>query len=248
MDVAGLITNWSGAALSPLPGLEQAWTFRDGGSRRAIAVSGNAEFAFQASARQEMPDGFFVSVLGFARWHSARLLAAVPLARVDGFAYPDLTFDSLIALLPSVAAVNAVSFPELSARTYAVFPGWECEVSGVESEADASLRFRRIVKTQDLTRAPSPSLRLAYAKADGSGTVNGRRYVMDPAFLGRLLPSFEGLTEGFVEFENYRSEARRIEWGPAGPAYVSGSVRVPADPDLLVEQAFAFLNGKEERP
>jgi hypothetical protein len=222
---------------SPLAGLPDAWHWSLArGLDFAATLSQDGTHVFQCFALHGCYDERLVTdVLAFARAHE---MLASPLVVVEGFTSPDRAFDTVVAFGPTVHRHHEDN-PELRQAIRAVQPAYRCEFAGDESEDDTRYRFGRAagVPTTRLNREPRPYLKMRH-KTD-------TRVIPERFFVGvgTLVVELRRLADrvgGFVEFENYRHEVRRVEWA-AGRWHITDEA--PMELDALLEFTKATLYG-----
>jgi hypothetical protein len=211
MDIVAEVAQFRGVA--PLLGLDNAWTWTIPGGevRLALALSEEGGHAFQLNCRNGYSTDLAAALLRFARANDRRLASASPMATAEGFSAPGTRFDCVISILPSVVKLHKT---DLGAVTYAVFPGWRCEVSGDESEDEAFTRYKKFIRPWDYKRSPQPFIRMRYQIAE-QRPVEGRaggRALVDLDRLYRELASITELGDGWIECENFLGEVVLIEW------------------------------------
>lgn len=204
------------AEVTPLAGIEDAWTWSVGNGwfHYALTLSTDGSQAFQLNCNKGWTTDRAVAVLDFVRRNEQRSLAAAPFAVLPGFALPGKNFDCVAVVLPTVAQMYLSKDPLLAKSVYAVFPAWRCEFSGDEDEAEASRRYKRVLETADWDRGPEPFLRWRYVKASGQqvSLPGDRRGLAGRSELATLLKIQRGAARGFVELENFRGQVHRIDW------------------------------------
>jgi hypothetical protein len=200
--------------IRPLDGLDHAYVWSMGPFHFAAALATDGRHLLQTSQREVLDEELVRHALRFARAHEKEVLAAAPFAVIEGFSAPGWQFDVLVAGMPAVHRMHEVKDPELHALTYAVYPVYRCEFSGLETEDEAAYRIQRGVPAGDYRReGPSPYVRMRWENArtrSGSGDTAGLTdldYLLD-----RLRNLVDAGPGSFVEFENYRGEKRRVEW------------------------------------
>ncbi|MEV0649379.1 hypothetical protein AB0I28_29395 [Phytomonospora sp. NPDC050363] len=209
VDIAGEIARIEDVA--PFPDLDDVWYWAIGGGwfTHTIALSSDRKSAFQVTCRDVYLAAVVRDVISFARHHEAALLAAAPMTHVEGFDAAGHGFDSVGAVIPAVADVND-EMPELNAVTYALFPAWRSEFSGLETEAEAYSRLD-MMDIADPRREPVPFLKMRFNNG-ASHTVGDERLLTKPDFFRKEIAGLEGKPKSWIEAQNFRDQVRRVTW------------------------------------
>jgi hypothetical protein len=240
VDIAAVVKEFPGAA--PVAGLDGCWIWPAGRFHFALALTADGGHALQVNCRDALDLELVVAVLSFARAHTETVLAAAPLAVLEGFTSPSATpFDSVAAVIPAVHRYHDLDEPELNDVTYAVFPAYRCEFSGLETQEEAAYRFDRMLDPADLRRSPSPWVRMRFENPKtGAGSVGPELGIASAELLMGELENLENADEAFVEFENFQGERRLATW--------SGGLRLaredgvsPMEMTDLLEWAHRFI-------
>ncbi|OLB75052.1 MAG: hypothetical protein AUI14_22175 [Actinobacteria bacterium 13_2_20CM_2_71_6] len=200
--------------VEPFPGLGGAWKWSP--SPRftfALAKDVNGERAFQVNCIDSFDEGLVRSVLEFSRTHKVADAATGPLALVPGFRYEPYRFHAVASASPTVHGYHAGRKDGFNDIVIAVFPAYECEVSGTETVEEARHRFKRMLHPTVMSRDPAPYLRMRYENTrTGAGSIGPSRGFTTPDVLLRELELLEDAPGSYVEFENFRGEVRKVEW------------------------------------
>ena len=155
VDIAGVVKAFPG--VRPVAGLDGCWTWSAGRFYFVLALTAEGGHAMQPNCRDVLDLDLVVTVLAFARARSEAVLAAAPFAVLEGFTSPSATpFDSVAAVIPAVHRYQEFDRPDLNEVTYAVFPAYRCEFSGLETQEEATYRFDYMLDAANLQRPPSP--------------------------------------------------------------------------------------------
>lgn len=247
-DIATVVREFPG--VRPLAGLDDCWTWSAG--RRfhfTLALTADGMHAMQINCRDFFDPELVVRVLSFAREYTPSVLAAAPFSVVEGFSAPPPTadpagpaFDVVAAAIPAVHRYHERRLPDLNEVTYAVFPGYRCEFSGLETQREAVHRFDRMLDPADLRRVPSPWVRMRYDNPrTGGGSVGPELGITTVNVLLRELRNLDHADGAFVEFENFRGERRRASWSGGGLQLTGDGPSHPADVADLVIWAQRFV-------
>jgi hypothetical protein len=220
--------------LGDLPG---AWHWSDApGFDMSAVVSADGKHAFQAYALDSFDEGLAISILSFAKDHSADLIAAPerPLVLAEGFAHPGYAFDAVVAVGPAIHRY----YPEdaqLQLAIRALIPAFRCEFTGDEDEADAEYRYSRAAGVPGTRwgREPRPFLKMRFRGDDGR--LPAERGFARPKLLVSWITRHEGNAELFVEVENYRHDVYTVEWADTWTLTAPGSAPRPVTLDDLFE-------------
>lgn len=212
VDIAAAAKQFPG--VRPVAELDACWTWSVPGFHFTLALTADGGHALQLNTRDDSDLALIVPVLAFARDHTDAVLAAAPFAVVEGFTSPSATpFDTVAAAIPAVHRYLEYEAPELNEVTYAVFPAYRCEFSGLETQLEATYRFDDMIDTTDLQRSPSPWVRMRYDNPKtGMGSVGPNLGIASVDRLMEELSDLENADNAFVEFENFRSETRHVFW------------------------------------
>ncbi|GIH08281.1 hypothetical protein Rhe02_63480 [Rhizocola hellebori] len=233
VDIAAAVQGFPEAA--PLAGLSGAWKWSAGRFHFALALSPEGDRAFQLNCRGTWEPDLAIAVLTFARAHSETVLAAAPLAVVEGFASPTATpFDVVGAAIPAVHRYLEFDNAELNEVCYAVFPGYRCEFSGLETQPEAVYRFDSMLDPANLQRQPSPWVRMRFDNPKtGAGSIGSELGIASAEILLRELRDLELADGAFIELENFRGETRRVLWSGALQLENGDETRVMQMAELL---------------
>ena len=212
VDIAAAVQEFPGVA--PVAGLDGCWIWPAGRFHFALARIAEGGHAVQVNCRDSVDLDLVIAVLAFARAHTEAVLAAAPLAVLEGFTSPSATpFDTVAAVIPAVHRYHEDDHPDLNDITYAVFPAYRCEFSGLETQQEATYRFDRMLDPANLQRSPSPWVRMRYDNPKtGAGSIGPELGIAPAETLLRELQNLEFADNAFVEFENFRSERRHAFW------------------------------------
>jgi len=155
-----------------------------------------------------------VAVLAFARRRTEAVLAGAPFAVLEGFTSTSATpFDCVAAAIPAIARYHEFDHPALNDVTYAVFPAYRCEFSGLETQEEATYTFDRVLDAANPHRPPSPWVRMRFDNPKtGTGSIGPDLGIASADLLMQELRNLEHADNAFVEFENIRHERRRVSW------------------------------------
>lgn len=212
VDIAAVVKEFPGA--TPVAGLDACWIWSAGRFHFVLAHAADGEHAFQLNCRDDLDLELTLAVLAFARARTDAALAAAPLAVLEGFTSPSATpFDTVAAVIPAVHRYLEFDSPELNDVTYAVFPAYRCEFSGLETQQEMAYRFDNMIDVADLRRPPDPFVRLRFDNPkNGTGTIGPDLGIASADLLMQELRSLEYADNAFVEFENFRGERRHVSW------------------------------------
>lgn len=162
------------------------------------------------SSTDEHDPALSLAVLRFAREHGTAVTGADPVAVVPGFTCAGYDFDVVVAARPSIHRLNAAVSPELHQLTYAVYPAYRCEFSGTEDEAEAWIRWSRIVPLVQIRRGPKPVLKVWFELHPRGPRAFGEEggYADLETLVGLIGDLQDG---GFLEFENFVGATHRID-------------------------------------
>jgi hypothetical protein len=212
VDIAAVVKEFPGA--TPVAGLDDCWIWSAGRFHFALALTADGDRALQVNCRDALDVELVIAVLAFARARTETVLSAAPLAILEGFSSPSATpFDTVAAAIPAVHRYHDYEHPDLNEVTYAVFPAYRCEFSGLETQQEAAYRFDRMLDPANLQRPPSPWLRMRFNNPKtGAGSVGPELGIASADVLMRELRNLEGADNAFVEFENFRGEKLHASW------------------------------------
>ncbi len=212
VDIAAVVGEFPGAR--PVAGLADCWTWSAGRFHFTLALTADGDHAMQLNCRDHFDLDLVTAVLSFARAHTETVLAAAPLAVLEGFASPP--FDTVAAVIPAVHRYLEYDHPELNEVTYAVFPAYRCEFSGMETQQEAAYRFDQMLDPANLRRPPSPWVRMRFDNPKtGAGSIGPEPGIASADTLLQELANLEFADGAFVEFENFRNETRQVSWAGA---------------------------------
>lgn len=212
VDIAAVVDGFPG--VTPVAGLDGCWVWPAGRFHFVLALAADGDHALQLNCRGDLDLELARAVLGFARARTDQVLAAAPIAVLEGFASPSETpFDVVAAVIPAVHRYHELDDPGLNEVTYAVFPAYRCEFSGLETQGEAAYRFDRMLDPADLRRPPSPWVRMRYDNPKtGTGSIGPELGIASADLLMEELRNLEFADNAFVEFENFRRERRLVSW------------------------------------
>jgi len=240
VDIAAAVNEFPG--VRPVAGLDGCWTWGAGGFYFTLALTADGNHAMQLNCRDELDLDLVVATLAFARAHTDTVLSAAPMVAVEGFTSPSATpFDAVGAVIPAVHRYLEYENRELNDVTYAVFPAYRCEFSGLETQKEATYRFDRMLDAANLGRGPSPWVRMRYDNPKtGAGSVGTDLGIASSEALLRELRNLENADDAFVEFENFRGERCRAAWTGEPQLSLGDKTRTMEMPDLLA-WAYKFV-------
>jgi hypothetical protein len=233
VDIPGVVKEFPG--VRPVAGLDACWTWSAGRFYFAIALTAEGAHAMQLNCRNALDLNLVVTLLAFARVRSEAVLAAAPFAILEGYTSPSATpFDSVAAVIPAVHRFQELDHPHLNDVTYAVFPAYRCEFSGLETQEEATYRFDYMLNAADLQRPPSPWVRTRFdnPKTD-TGSIGPHLGIASADLLMQELRNLEYADNAFIEFENFRNERRRVSWSGELQLSNEDEIRTFEMPDLL---------------
>lgn len=213
MDIVEIVAGISG--VRRVAELDDCWTWSTGGRFHfTLALTADGVHALQVSCRDYLDPELVIQVLRCARERSFEVLNAAPVAVLGhDFAPLSTKFDSVAAVAPGVHHFHQQERPELHAVTFAVFPAFQCEFSGMETMQEAVLRFRRMLDAANLLRAPQPWVRMRYDNpTTGGGSVGPDLGITTVDVFFRELGNLDGAEGAFIEVENFRGQSRRVAW------------------------------------
>ncbi|MEU6965005.1 hypothetical protein [Streptomyces chrestomyceticus] len=238
MDLTEKISGLPGAA--PLDGVSDAWHWSPNPRFNFFAaLTEDGKHLFQVNVMDACDQDLVRALLRFAREHSREATAPGRfLVPITGFSHPGYGFDTLASVPPGVHGYLAREHPDLHAVAYAVFPGYRSEFSGAESEDEARVRVRKMLRPTTLGREPVPFLKMRYdnTRTKSRSTGSERGLATLPVLLQELA-LLQQAPGSFVEWENRHGDIWQARWdeglrlqGPSVPDR-------PADSDGLL--AFA---------
>ncbi len=212
VDIAAVVKEFPG--VRPVAGLDGCWMWSAGRFHFTLALTPEGGHAIQLNCRGDLDLDLVVAVLAFARARTDAVLAAAPLAVLEGFTSPSpAPFDTVAAVIPAVHRYQELDHPELNDVTYAVFPAYRCEFSGLETQQEATYRFDRMLDPANLQRPPSPWIRMRFDNPKtGAGSIGPDLGIASADVLMQQLRSLEYADGAFVEFENFRGDRRHVSW------------------------------------
>lgn len=222
----------------PIEGMEQAWVFTPApGVNLSIALSNDGSMAFQMNTVGPFYPVLSRSVLRFARGTGLVPKPGRPLQAVPGFACPPWPFDVVGFAVSPVHRFSLVEDQELHRSTIAVFPGFHSEFLGQEDLAQATVRFRQLIKVARIDRQLSPYIALRFensALGFGSAGPGLGLATLDELIEQVLL--LEGAVDDvcFVEFENFQGGIWLVRWD--GSWQVSGATDEALSSELEITE------------
>ena len=211
MDIAAEVRQFPD--VRPLAALDRAWTFPAWRNRfqRAIALAADDGYAFQIACSNGFSEETAAQVLGFARRHEAALFNATPFATAPGFRMAGNDFDCVASVHPDITDSHTQDWEK---NVFDVFPAWACEFSGDETEAEARVRFAKMLEPKNYLRKRQPFVRMRYEspRTGLRAGAAGQRMLADAARLDREIRVADKAGGEWVEAENYLGQVRRIEW------------------------------------
>src|SRR5262245_6543823 len=131
IDIAALVKEVPG--VRPVSELDGCWTWSAARFYFTLALTAEGSHAIQLNCRDVLDLNLVVAVLAFARARTEAVLTAAPFAVLEGFTSPSAApFNSVAAVIPAVGRYQEFDHPDLNEVTYAVFPAYRCEFSGLE--------------------------------------------------------------------------------------------------------------------
>jgi hypothetical protein len=141
-----------------------------------------------------------------------RILEAEEPRKLHPVALHASRFDSLVVLPPGFHESLSAQDPDLSARTFVVFPAYGCEFRDVETKACIDVLRRGIVATLDWSRDPSPRVEMRYSNPRTKGGSRGsKRGLTDISVPLREARELAGSPGAFIEIENFTGQVLRVE-------------------------------------
>lgn len=195
--------------------IDNCWTWTGGGRYYYfIALNDDETCALQVSFRDQMNLPIAAHVLRCARKCDRETLRERPLlVKGCGFDPPFERFDCIAIASPEVHRYHQSERPDLHAVTYAAFPAFQCEFSGMETRQQASLRFQRMLDIVNLSRKPQPWVRMRYDNPKtGGGSIGPDLGLTTTDVFLRELKNLNGVEGGYIEIENYRGQVCRFAW------------------------------------
>lgn len=226
----------------PLPGIDGGWTWSAGRFHFAVAPAADGRHALQLNGRDAWDLDLAAAVLAFAHAHSAQVTAAAPFAVLEGFTPPaGAPFDCVAAVIPAVHRYLEFDHPEINEVTYAVFPAYRCEFSGLETEQEAAYRFDSMLDPANLRRPASPWVRLRVDNPKtGVSSIGTDLGITSADVLMQQLADLENADGAYVEVENFRTDIRRVFW--SGELHLAHDDQVRTiDPAGLAQWAHRFV-------
>jgi len=177
-------------------------------------VSSDRGHVFQVTSRNSLDTGVFRTVLHAAFGHGADLVASrSPLTVIRGVSFSKSDFDTAVASLPSPKRRFLPQGTGFDHVTIPVFPAFNFEFSGDETQEEADLRVGRRIKTGSLKREPSPFVRLRFDNPrTGAGTKGSTRIISTEPVLLSEIANLDGTPGGYVELENWAGSKMMVEW------------------------------------
>lgn len=243
IDIAAVVQRFNG--VRPLPGMEDCWTWSAGRMfSYALALTADGAHAIQLNAMGELDTELAVDVLAFARERTVQVLSAVPFAVLDNYSPPAgsmVFFDTVAATIPAVHRYHEAKEPELNEVTYAVFPAYRCEFSGMETQQEAEDRFDRMIDVANFDRPPTPWLRMRYDNPRTRGGSVGSELGL--TWVDKLMTELRNLEDAegaYVDFENFQNKFRRASW-TGGLRLADGEYSRPVEMTELLTFAHQFV-------
>jgi hypothetical protein len=234
VDVAAVMKEFPGA--KPLAGLDGCWTWSAGRFYFALALPADGGHALQLNCRDVLDPDLAIAVLAFARARTDAILAGAPFVVLEGFNSTSATpFDCVAAAIPAIARYHEFEHPELDEITYAVFPAYRCEFTGLETQEEATYTFNRVLDAANINRPPSPWVRMRFENPKtGAGSIGPDLGIASADLLMQELRNLEHADNAFVDFENFRHERRRASWSGGLQLSDGDNTRSFKSPDLLI--------------
>jgi hypothetical protein len=206
------------------------------------ALSDDPESAFQINFIDSFDVGLACAVIEFARQNALQEPGLRhPLTVTGGFAYEASGFDAVATASPSVHGYYIGRNKVLNEHVVAVFPAYQCEISGSESVEEAVHRFKRMLHPTIMSRGPVPFLRMRYENVrTGAGSIGESRGFATWDVLLRELELLAESPESFVECENAHADVRLIRWDGAWVVSGAGAKQV-LEQDQLKDWMSSFL-------
>jgi hypothetical protein len=162
------------------------------------------------------------------------------------FTYPPYTFAQVVSLSPNIHPVNHVEYPLLHVVTFAVFPAYQCEFTGSESDEELKLLYSKLVQPANTKRTPKPLVRIRFKNSrTGVRSVGSKLGLTTYESLVTELQELRNADQSFVEFENYQKSRVTVEWNKG---YVwkdtSGAHRI-TKADLMKRTESLIFQGQE---
>jgi hypothetical protein len=248
VDIAAVVKEFPG--VRPLAGLDTCWVWSVGRFHFILALTADGGHALQLNCRDDLDVELVAAVLAFAREHPDTVLAAAPLAVLEGFTSPSAApFDTVAALIPAVHRFHEFGHPDLNEITYAVFPAYRCEFSGLETQMEAAYRFDSMLDAANLQRSPSPWVRIRFDNPKyGTGSIGPDLDIVPAEILMRELPNLDQADNAFIEFENFRGERRHVSWSGALQFSDGDQIRPISMADLLAWAHRFIYEGIDDAP
>jgi hypothetical protein len=233
VDVAAVVEGFPG--VRPVAGLDDCWTWSAGRFQFTIALTADGGHAMQMNCRDVLDLDLVVAVLAFARTRTEAVLAGRPFAILEGFsATSGPPFDCVAAAIPAIARYHELDHPGLNDVTYAVFPAYRCEFSGLETQEEAAYTFDRVLDAANPRRPPSPWVRMRFENPKtGTGSIGPDLGIASADLLMQELRHLEHADKAFIELENFRHERRRVSWSGELQLLDGDKIRIFELPDLL---------------
>ncbi|MFD5735801.1 hypothetical protein ACFWIY_23670 [Streptomyces sioyaensis] len=211
MDLKTELSAQPGA--TPIDGLPDAWHWSRAVFNFDAILTHEREYVLQLNVMGRYDEQLAHAILTFAHKHSAALAdGARPLIPVGGFDHPGWDFDTVVAVRPAVHDYHSQN-PELHSATFAIFPGYQSEFSGNETEEETWQRFRKMLQPTKLDRECAPFVKMRYANTRTQSDSNSPERVLAPlSRLLRELPLLKDAPGSFVQWENRLGEVWNAEW------------------------------------
>ncbi|MFI5533961.1 hypothetical protein ACIA8O_36030 [Kitasatospora sp. NPDC051853] len=216
----------------PFPGIPGTWEWSPSPVFRLMAMVGSdGRHVFRLNTKDSYDADLCRAVLEFVRERESEAIErAEPLIALPGFSWPGRDFDVVGRLRPEAHHLHADD-PELHDSVLVVFPAYSTEISGAETVEQAAERYRRMLRTPDLNRGPSPYVLIRFDNPkSGAGTTGDLPVFTSPDYLVHELRELEGVPEGHLELWTYRNEQWCVRWEDGWIVTTrDGEIRMSAD-------------------
>ncbi|SDK50166.1 hypothetical protein SAMN05216298_0298 [Glycomyces sambucus] len=202
--------------LEEFPGVAHAWVSTEPNpfARLIYLARPDGQALFQVNVKPETDWDDVGAFVRFAQANMARLAFAAPMVAVPGLSLRHYRFDSAIAVLPAAADLAPTDIAHLDSRIYGLFPGWQCEVAGTESESLANRRYRREIRPSDWSRRPNPFLKLAYGfqRTNESPVEHSKPFSTDLDDAASTLRLIAEADTGWLSVTNWLGDTAALEY------------------------------------
>lgn len=202
----------------PIAGVEHGyfWEVAGGKFRFSLVVLPDLEHIIQMNTREKHDERLILDTLTTALTHCGEIVNSKSCSVIPNFRSPPYSFDEVVSLSPRIHPVHVVEYPPLHEVTYAVFPAFQCEFSGSESDDELRLLYSKLVTPADVRRTPKPIVRIRFKNSrTGARSIGSRLGLTTFDSLTVQLRELARSPASFVEFENFQKSRVRVVWNDA---------------------------------